>query len=186
MQKEEREKKLKKLNPKNYKRKQERLHEKVGEIIGKYRKFFNIDYKKFSFRIKEDELKKAEMLDGKGAIETNTNFSPEEILKRYRDKNLIEMSFNDLKMFVDIRPIRRWKDNRVLAHIFLAVLALGLRSLLELKLRRNNLQTTAEDALQKLCKVRVLCANGKIIRTTGENEETKKIMEILLKRGLIC
>lgn len=173
--------KLKKLNPKNYKNKKIRFYEKVGEILGKYHNFFEINYKKFSFKIREDELKKAEMLDGKSAIETNTNFPPEEILKRYRDKNLIEMSFKDLKMFVDIRPIRHHKENRVLAHVFLAVLAFGLRSLLELKLRRNNLQITAEEALQQLEKVRVLCANGKILRTTGETETTQKIQQILSK-----
>ena len=188
IQKQEREKKLKKiqqnlkeLNPKNYRKKKIRLYEKVGEILGKYHKFFKADYEKFTFEIKEDEVKKAEMLDGKSVIETNTNFSAQEILQRYRDKNLIEMSFKDLKMFVDIRPIRHWKENRVLAHVFLAVLAFGLRSLLELKLRRNNLQITAEEALQQLGKVRVLCVKGKILRTTGETEITKKITQILSK-----
>lgn len=190
IQKQERDKKLikiqqklKKIDPKNYKKKKIRLYEKVGEILGKYHNFFKADYKKFSFERKEDEVKKAEMLDGKSAIETNTNFSAEEILQRYRNKNLIEMSFKDLKMFVNIRPIRHWKENRVLAHVFLAVLAFGLRSLLELKLRRNNLQITAEEALQQLGKVRVLCIKGKILRTTGETETTKKIMQILSKMG---
>jgi len=189
-QKGEREKKLikiqqrlKKLNPKNYKKKKIRLYEKVGEILGKCHRFFEVDYKKFSFKLKYEELKKAEMLDGKSAIETNTNFSAGEILQRYRDKNLVEMSFKDLKMFVDIRPIRHYKENRVLAHVFLAVLAFGLRSILELKLRRNNLQITAEEALQQLAKVRVLCTKGRILRITGENEITKKVTQILSKMG---
>jgi len=185
-QKEEREKrlniiqpKLKKINPKNYD--EVRLHEKVGEILGKYRKFFERDYKKFSFELKEDELRKAELLDGKSAIETNTNLSAKEILQRYRDKNLIEMSFKDLKMFVDIRPIRHHKENRVLAHVFLAILSFGLRSLLELKLRRSNFQMTAEEALQQLARVRALCSNGRIIKLTGENETTRQITQILSK-----
>lgn len=189
-QKEERKKKLmaiqsklKKINPKKYKKKKIRLYEKIGEVLGKYRRYFEIDYKIFSFKLKENETKKAEMLDGKSAIETNTNLQAEEILKRYRDKNIVEMSFKDLKMFVDIRPIRHYKENRVLAHIFLAVLAFGLRSLIELKLRRGYLQITAEEALQKLAKVRVLCNNGKIIKITGEDEITKQITQILSKEG---
>jgi transposase len=93
------------------------------------------------------------------------------------------MSFKDLKMFVDIRPIRHHKENRVLAHVFLAVLAFGLRSLLELKLRRNNIHMTAEEALQQLAKVRVLCSNGRIIKLTGEGETTKQITQILSKHG---
>jgi transposase len=152
VEKEEREKrikniqnKLKKLNPKNYKKKKIRLYEKIGEILGRNRRFFNVDYKKFSFELNQEEIKKAEILDGKSAIQTNTNLTAKEILQRYRNKNLIEMSFKDLKMFVDIRPIRHWKENRVLGHVFLAVLAFGLRSLLELKLRRGNLQMTSEE-----------------------------------------
>ena len=120
-------------------------------------------------------------MDGKSAIETNTNLLAGEILQRYRSRNIVEMSFKDLKMFVDIRPIRHHKDSRVLAHVFLAVLAFGLRSLFELKLRRNNLQMTAEEGLQQLAKVRVLCSNGKILRTTGETEITQKIQQILSK-----
>lgn len=174
-------KKLKKLNQKNYRKKKIRFIEKVGEILGKYHKYFEIEYKKFSFKINENEIKKAEMLDGKCAIETNTNFPAGEILQRYRSRNLVEMSFKDLKLFVDIRPIRHYKENRVLAHVFLAILAFGLRSLLELKLRRNNLQITAQEAIEQLSKIRVLYANGKILRTTGETETTKKIQQILSK-----
>ncbi len=173
------ESKLKKINPKRYPK--IRFIEKIGEITRGYRNFFEIKYKKFSFKLKENEIKKAEKLDGKSAIETNTNLDANIILVKYRGKNIVEMSFKDLKMFVDIRPIRHRKDNRVLGHVFLAILAFGLRSLFELKLRRNNLQITAEEALQQLGKVRVLCSNGKILRTTGETETTKKIQQILSK-----
>ena len=174
-------KELSEINPKNYKKKKIRFIEKVGEIVGKYRKFFDIEYKNFSFKLKEDEIKKAEYLDGKCAIETNTNFLAGEILQRYRDRNIVEMSFKDLKMFVDIRPIRHWKEKRVLGHIFLAVLAFGLRSLLELKLRTAGLNMTAQEALENLSRIRVLCSNGKILRTTGETETTKKIQQIMSK-----
>lgn len=173
--------KLKKINPKRYPK--IRFIEKIGGITKGYRNFFEIEYKRFSFKIKENEVKRAEKLDGKSAIETNTNLDANIILTKYRGKNIVEMSFKDLKLFVDIRPIRHRKDNRVLGHVFLAILAFGLRSLLELKLRRNDLQITAEEALQKLYKVRVLCCDGKIIRTTGEDEITKQITQIMSKSG---
>lgn len=82
-------------------------------------------------------------------------------------------------MFVDIRPIRHWKDNRVLAHIFLAVLAFGLRSLLELRLKRAGLEITAQEALEQLGKVRALCSDKQIIKVTGEDENTREIMKKL-------
>ncbi len=174
-------KELKKLNPKNYKKKKIRFIEKIGETLGKYHKYFEINYKNFSFKLNKSEIKKAEMLDGKCAIETNTNLPAGDILQRYRSRNIVEMSFKDLKLFVDIRPIRHHKENRVLAHVFLAILAFGLRSLLELKLRRNNIQITSQEAIEQLSKIRVLCSNGKILRTTGETETAKKIQQILSK-----
>lgn len=171
------ENKLKRLYPKKYEEK--RLYEKVGEITGKHRRYFNIDYKTFSIQRNKEEIEDKKQMDGKSVLITNTDLSAEKVLKRYRNKNFIEMSFKDLKMFVDIRPIRHWKDNRVLAHIFLAVLAFGLRSLLELKLRRTGLEITAQEALEQLGKVRVLCSDKQIIKVTGEDETTRKIIEKL-------
>lgn len=169
--------KLKKLDPKKYEEK--RLYEKVGELTGKYRRYFKIDYKTFSVERDKNEIENEKQMDGKSVLITNTDLSAEVVLKRYRDKNFIEMSFKDLKMFVDIRPIRHWKDNRVLTHVFLAVLAFGLRSLLELRLRRAGLEMTAQEALEQLGKVRVLCSDKQIIKVTGEDANTKKIMEKL-------
>jgi transposase len=175
------EEKLKKLDPSKYEEK--RLYEKVGEITGKYRKYFEINYEKFSVKRNEKEIENAKQMDGKSVLTTNTDLNADTILKRYRDKNFIEMSFKDLKMFVDIRPIRHWKDNRVLTHIFLAVLAFGLRSLLELRLRRAGFEITAQEALEQLGKVRALCADKQIIKVTGEDEKTKRIMELFALKG---
>src|SRR3989344_1916959 len=187
-QKTERERKLKKIEENlkklDYKRYEEkRLYEKVGQITGKRRKCFKIDYKTFSIERNETAIKEIEKLDGKSVLVTNSDLEAKEILKRYRGKNIVEMSFKDLKMFVDIRPIRHWKEKRVLAHIFLAVLAFGLRSLLELKLRRSGLEITAQESIEQLGIVRVLCAKGKILRTTGETEATRKIQQILSKNS---
>ena len=154
------------------------MYEKAGEITDKYRKYFEINYEKFSVKRNENEIENAKQMDGKSVLTTNTDLNADTILKRYRDKNFIEMSFKDLKMFVDIRPIRHWKDNRVLTHIFLAVLAFGLRSLLELRLRRAGFEITAQEALEQLGKVRVLCADKQIIKITGDDEKTKRIMEL--------
>lgn len=157
-----------------------RLHEKIGEICGSYRKFFNVQAKRaFSFSVNQNELGKTIDVEGKYAILTNTALEPKEVLLHYRDRNFIEMSFKELKMFVDVRPVRHWKEQRVCAHIFLAVLAFGVRSIMQLKLRRAGLQMTAEEAICRLNRVRVLAAGGKILRLTGETEESKKIVSIV-------
>ena len=156
-----------------------RLHEKIGVACGSYRKFFEIKTAPFSFNIKQNVLDKTIAVEGKYAILTNTLLAPNEVLARYRDRNFIEMSFRELKMFVDIRPVRHWKDQRVLAHIFMAVLAFGVRSLAQFKLRRSGLEITAEEAVNQLNKVRALVANGKLLRLTGETDVTQKIVSVL-------
>lgn len=153
-----------------------RLHERIGAICGSYRKFFDIKTAPFSFSIKQEILDKAITVEGKYAILTNTALEPEEVLIHYRDRNFIEMSFKDLKMFVDVRPVRHWKEQRVLAHIFLAVLAFGLRSLLQLKLQRAGLKLSAEEAIRQMNSVRALSVSGKILRLTGETAEARKIV----------
>lgn len=158
----------------------QRLCEKIGEICGSYRKFFDVKIEPdFSFSIDQKKLDGAIATEGRYAILTNTALEPKEVLARYRDRNFIEMSFKDLKLFVDIRPVRHWKDSRVVAHIFFAILALAVRSIVELKVRRAGLQITSEEALSQLNKVRALVAKGKILRLTGETEETRKIAEVL-------
>jgi transposase len=158
----------------------QRLCEKIGEICGKYRKFFEIKIEPtFSFSINQKKLNGIIATEGKYAILTNANLEPKEVLKRYRDRNFIEMSFKDLKLFVDIRPVRHWKDTRVIAHIFFAILALAVRSVVELKVRRAGLQITSEEALLHLNKVRALVAKGKVLRLTGENEEIRKIVSAI-------
>ena len=118
-------------------------------------------------------------VEGRYAILTNTSLEPKEVLARYRERNFIEMGFKDLKMFVDVRPVRHWKEQRVLAHLFLAVQAFGLRSLAQLKLRRAGLQMTATDAIHRMDKVRALVAGGKVLRLTGECEEVRKIVSAI-------
>ncbi len=174
------EEKLSKLAKTSYRYEKTRLHERIGEICGRHRKVFDVKYEpSFSFAINQKKLDQAIAVDGKYAILTNTALEPKEVLSHYRDRNFIEMSFKELKMFVNVRPVQHWKEQRVLAHIFLAVLAFGVRSILQLKLRRAGLQITAEDAICQMNEVRVLSAGGKMLRLTGECEDVKKIVSVV-------
>lgn len=172
--------KLNKLSRTAHKYTKQRLCEKIGAVCGTYRKFFDVKIEPvFSFAANQKKLNEVISTEGRYAILTNTDLAPKDVLARYRDRNFIEMSFKDLKLFVDIRPVRHWKDSRVLAHIFFAVLAFAVRSVVELKVRRAGLQITSEEALSQLNKVRALVAKGKVLRLTGENEEIRKIVSAI-------
>jgi transposase len=187
--KEFREKRLKKITEKlsqlakisdNWVDKKPRFYEKIGEICGQYRKFFEIKFEeRLVFSLREDMIRLTNSTEGRYAILTNTNLAAAEILKAYRDRNFIEMSFKDLKLFIDLGPVRHWKDKRVLAHVFLAIIALGLRSVVELKLKRGGLQMTSEEALNQLNKVRALVCKDKVLKLTGQTEDTCKIVSAI-------
>lgn len=186
-----REKRLKKIesnlsklakNAYRYEKKQPQLYEKIGRICGTCRKFFDIKFEKeLIFKLKEDKIRQINLVEGRYAILTNTNMLPLDVLKQYRDRNFIEMSFKDLKLFINIGPPRHWKDRRVLSHVFLAILAFGLRSVVELKVRRAGLQITSEEALIQLNKVRALVCKGKVLKITGQSDEVSKIVSAIEK-----
>jgi len=59
------------------------------------------------------------------------------VVESYKNLKEIEMLFDDLKNFVDIRPIRHWLEVRVRAHVlrahvFICVLALLLKKIFEI------------------------------------------------------
>lgn len=176
------EEKLSKLAKSTKKYTKQELYEKVGILCGKtYRKFFKIDIKgrKLKFSLKQDQIDLSNKTEGRFAIVTNTELSPKEILERYRDRNFVEMSFKDLKLFINIGPVHHWKDNRVIAHVFLAILAMAVRSILELKIRNAGLEITSEEALIQLNKIRALVCNNKVLKITGQTDETNKIVSAI-------
>jgi transposase len=178
------EEKLSKLSTSTKKYTEQERYEKIGVLCGKtYRKFFKIEFNedKLTFSLKQDQIDLANKTEGRYAILTNTKLSPKEVLERYRDRNFVEMSFKDLKLFINIGPVHHWKDNRVLAHVFLAILAMAVRSILELKIRRTGLKITSEEALIQLNKVRALICKGKVLKITGQTEEIGRIVSAIEK-----
>ncbi|MCK4447708.1 MAG: hypothetical protein KAW56_11600 [Candidatus Marinimicrobia bacterium] len=51
----------------------------------------------------------------------------------------VEILFDDLKNFVDIRPIRHWLEVRVRAYVFVCILALLLKRVFEINYLGGNL-----------------------------------------------
>ena len=65
--------------------------------------------------------------DGLFILTTNRHdLEIKKVVDAYKNLKEIEMLFDDLKHFVDIRPVRHWLEVRVRAHVFLRILALLL------------------------------------------------------------
>lgn len=105
---------------------------------GKYKKFFEIqrdetNKKALGYRLNQDEIEKEKQLDGIFVLLTSRmDLSKSKVVESYKNLQEVEILFDDLKNFVDIRPIRHWLEVRVRAHVFICILSLLLKRIFEI------------------------------------------------------
>jgi transposase len=83
-----------------------------------------------------NKVQEAEEFDGYSVIFTTKLLSPEEIVRIYFDKDLVEKAFQSIKGVIKVQPIRHWLYNRVISHVFICYLAYLLLSLLKFRLKK--------------------------------------------------
>ena len=104
----------------------------------RYKKFYTIHRTKETneasgYSINEASMLYENKLDGLFILTTNrTDLEIKKVVDAYKNLKEVEMLFDDLKHFVDIRPVRHWLEVRVRAHVFLCILALLLKRILEI------------------------------------------------------
>lgn len=130
-------------------------------------------------------LAEEEELDGYSFIFTTASLSPNEMVKLYFDKDLVEKAFQSLKGVVRLRPIRHWLYNRVIAHVFICYLAYLLLSLLKLRLKKMGLSpVTALQELDTLYKVYLRDSRKgfELSRMVALSRHQEKIMKTIDKK----
>ena len=85
---------------------------------------------------------------GYSLVYHNTEYSSEEVIKNYFDKDMIERAFRHIKGVLNLRPIRVWLNNHIEGHIKICYLAYAILSLMNYKLKK--LKISAVDALSSL------------------------------------
>jgi len=123
------------------------------------RKYFSYSSPKngsFSYFLIRETLQEEERLDGIFIIKSTAyDLLPEELIRQYKNLAEVERAFKEIKDFLRIRPIRHYQDDRVKAHVFVCVLSYLLEKILEKKMRKNHLDMTAREALDKLDDIRI-------------------------------
>lgn len=152
------------------------------EIKSELHKFFGKDGEVLHKKVSE-----IEEFDGYSAIFTTKNLSKEKIVKTYFDKDLIEKAFRTLKGVVNLRPIRHWLYNRVIAHVFICYLSFLLLSILKIKLKKINITPTqALTELSSLYKVYIKDKKKgfRLHRVVALNKKQEAILRAIDKRLL--
>lgn len=134
---------------------------------------------KLSVKKNRKALDWEETIDGVLMLETtDLNLPAAEIVTRYKELAEIERGWRTLKSSLLLRPVYHWTERRILAHIFICVLALQVE-----RWMRNRLKTlSVPKALRSLQQIKVgqLTVNGKtLIMTTRPTAEQKEILHTL-------
>lgn len=130
---------------------------------GKFRKFFKIQrdeesQRAIGYNLNQEQIEKEENLDGIFSLLTNRkDLEKGKVVESYKNLKEVEMLFDDLKHFVDIRPIRHWLEDRVRAHVFICILSLLLKRIFEINYLecKSVTQPLEEIAKSKLIKYKV-------------------------------
>jgi len=99
-----------------------------------------------------------EKMDGIFILTTSRqDLETKKIVESYKNLKEVEMLFDDLKNFVDIRPIRHWLAVRVRAHVFICILALLLKRIFEIDCLKGKcvMEPLEEVSKSKLIKYKV-------------------------------
>ncbi|MDD3007185.1 MAG: IS1634 family transposase [Candidatus Pacebacteria bacterium] len=111
------------------------------------------------------------------------DFTWESCLALYREKDLVEKSFNVLKNEIEVMPLRQKSEETVRGVLFVAFLALVVRMAFRKRVQDAGLQSRypPDRLLLELSKLRMVeMANGSLMIT----EVTKKQREILKALGI--
>jgi transposase len=122
-----------------------------------------------------------ETIDGMLLLETTDQTStPEEIVKRYKELAEIERGWRALKSTLLLRPVYHWTEERILAHVFVCVLALQVERWMRNKLKG----TSVPAAIRQLRQIKMVeMVEGGNPRTLPTRPTTEQ-KEILRKLGV--
>ncbi len=150
---------------------------RVGRVFQKYkmRKFFTweIEEGSFSYTRNTEAIQSAERLDGVYAIRSSLKQQPEELVADYKRLSSVEIAFRTMKsMSLQIRPIHHRKQERILAHIFLCMLAYYVEYHLRRKLAP--LLFAEEDPKRKKAERKSIVEPAKPSAKTTKKVRTKR------------
>ncbi len=129
----------------------------------KFKRFFTIardtkSKKAVGYGLNQKAIEQEKKFDGIFVLlSSRYDLEPCKVVETYKNLKEVEMLFDDLKNFVDIRPIRHRLEVRVRAHVFLCVLALLLKRIFEINYMGDKciMEPLEEISKSKLVKYKV-------------------------------
>ena len=129
----------------------------------KFKNFFTIardtkSKKAYGYSLNQEKIEQENKFDGIFVLlSSRYDLEPSKVVESYKNLKEVEVLFDDLKNFVDIRPIRHWLEVRVRAHVLICVLALLLKRIFEINYMKGKciMEPLEEISNSKLIKYKV-------------------------------
>lgn len=170
------------------KKKGDLLNKLVKKTIGNASKFFGWELSdgKFSYHLKKEVWDYERAIAGKLLLVTSSGLRPQKVEEAYRELKVVEQFFDDLKHLVSVRPVYHTADRRVGGHVFVCVLALLLKRLIDRKLGTSGSQAIKE--LKRIKMIKCMIGDEEMFIPTRLTETQKSIfqkLEIEESRGIL-
>ena len=111
----------------------------------------------FTFSRITETIEKARKYEGMFLLSTTEiHLKGEEILKVYREKDIIEKAFRTIKSEIEMRPFFLSSEKSVIGYVFICALAYQIRSILKYHMKKCNSEMSIEDAFDILDRYKVV------------------------------
>jgi len=139
---------------------------------------------RLTWRLDGAALRATHRLDGVLLLQTNSaTLSDAEVAQGYRGLWRVEDAIRHIKG-LRLRPVRHWKNEHVMGHVFICVLAYLLEHVLEQTLAKAGVSLTARAALTELRTLMVTTLEYEGVTLRRRSELTSNQSRILTALGL--
>ncbi len=127
-----------------------------SQKVGKFIKLEFTD-NGFTFERINETIEKSRKYEGVFLLSTTEiDLKGEEILKIYREKDIIEKAFRTIKSEIEMRPFFLSTEKSVIGYVFICALAYQIRSVLKFHMKKSNSEMSIEDAFEILNRYKVV------------------------------
>lgn len=157
------------------------LDEELEGICGHYRTYLSFKFKKsyrrwmFTYSLKHNSIQRTTNKYGKTVLFTTTNLSAADVLKSYRERDVIEKVFQLMKKH-GLTPVNTNKEESTRSRILLSYVGYLMLSLLRMKLDEC---TSLDSCLRTLAEVREVSFNDGSLELPELTKPQKEIMEMV-------
>ena len=150
-----------------------RLRKKLRENPSAKSLLRNTSFKSFvrlqnaTAEIDEEKVRQAARYDGKYVLRSNTDLTPPEIAKAYRQLYRVERAFREIKGPLKIRPVYHFTDGRIRGHIMVCFLAYALEMALRQALGKTAHSIASEADYHEILQDLGHLGVGRIVTTDG-------------------